>query len=652
MHAARSPGNYAQLVRPAGRGSRVSKLYVVSSVDELVNAPAAAHGVLIAGPGAGKSFQIGLRKDALLRDHGLQPGEILVLTLTNETKRTLHERFPTVPVRTVHAYALTTLNLIGATGSKRVADRWETEELVSRDIQRVLKAADIDMTLPRIRKFMRARGAGFRDEQTDDEDLTPEEETLNATWLDVREFLSLRLFEDFAPDLIQYLREGRELPNPPRAILVDEYQDLTAAELDLIREVALASGAGVLACGDDRQSIYGFRRAQAGALTAFPTVYGVDEPAYLEVSCRCPELVIRLSEAIAGQMPRLAYSSVRPPMTSLPELRDGEVRVVCLPSLVAEYRWVVADVLGRRTEHPEEKIAVIAPRDLTWYVRLLNKASSDMNAGLTFKDSRTQLEISKDLSFRLAYALLRLALEREDQAAWRTLLRVAPTISEGRVTSLFASGEARLSLALRQQAPTVGAVARLIELADTVIEALATDDAREPATGAIDAAADSLGMPRPDWTAISDAGRRRDTDDDEGEESEPEDSWRALLRECGRVVHRTAAERDEGDDILVYTVYGAKGQQWRHVYLVGCCQHGFQDRGTAGEGGRKLYVAVTRSEWSLIVTKPDYVNPAIREAIGTRAPAFPEMLDRARRARGIDIERPGAQPVRDLRPGT
>jgi superfamily I DNA/RNA helicase len=621
----------------------------VPTVDELVNASPDSHGVLIAGPGAGKSFQIGRRKDALLADHGVQPEDILILTLTNETKRTLRERFPTVPVRTVHAYALTTLNLLGATGSMRVADPWESDELVSYDIKRLLSRSGVVIDVRRIRKFMKARGAGFRDEQSDDEDLTSEEKMINSTWLDVREFLQLRLFEDFAPDLIRYLHEGRDLPRPPRSILVDEYQDLTPAELDLIHEVAIASGAGVFACGDDRQSIYGFRRAQPGALTSFPAAYGSEPPAYLSESRRCPALVIHMSEAVAAQLPVLAHSSARPAMTSLPALGDGEVRILALPSMTAETRWVVTDMLRRRPPQSNETLAVIAPRDLPQYVGLLNHASVEMNAGLTFKDSRTHLPLAKDLSFRLAYSLLRLATDGEHQPAWRTLLRVAPTVTDGRINSLFGLGEARLSIAIRQQAALVPVLHDLLELAQGTADQLAGDPGRQRAIDAIDWVADRLGLLRPSWAEISDQGRRVSSDQDEATEPEPADSWRALLEECGRVVYRTVAERDQGEDILVYTVYGAKGQQWQHVYVVGCYVHGFLDRGAVGEGGRKLYVAVTRSEWSLTITKPDYVNTPIFESIGTRSPGFPEILERARRARGIDVERPGPQVVRDLR---
>ncbi len=621
----------------------------MTTIDEVVLAAPDANGVVIAGPGAGKSFQIGRRNDHLLDRHEVQPGDILILTLTNETKRTLRGRFPTIPVRTVHGYALTTLNKLGATGGVRVADRWETHFLVSRDVQRLLRFAGIAVSVRRIRKYLRDRGAGFRDEQTAESELTHEEEIIQSTWLSVRQFLALRLFEDFAPDLLRYLREGRALPDPPRSILVDEYQDLTPEELDLIRAVGKAAGAGVFACGDDRQSIYGFRRADPGALARFPAVYGSPDPAYLEVSRRNPARVVGLAEGIAVLMPPTVGGSGRPGMSSLPKLGEGEVRIIGLPSMKSEARWIVRDIKRRRDERREDTIAVIVPRDLGHYVDVLNESSTEMHAGLTFEDSRTSLPLSNDESFRIAYSLLRLAADGNDELAWRTLVELAPNIGEATRDRLFQSGEPRLSAAIRLLSDAHPKLAALLVDADAVAAAAREHGTRDAVTGAVDLVISRLGVPVVPWADIAAAGQGQAGDEDDEIEASTSDDWGVALAECRRVVYRTSAERREGDSILVYTVYGAKGQQWRHVYLLGCYEQGFLDRGAVGEGGRRLYVAVTRSEWSLTITKPDYVDNFVESTIGVRAPNFPDMLDRARRSRSINIERPGTQAVQDLR---
>ena len=89
-------------------------------------------------------------------------------------------------------------------------------------------------------------------------------------------------------------------PIRPRAIVVDEYQDLTPVELRLIQMMSGKGDAGVFACGDDMQSIYGFRDAAVGGLSGFPAQYGVEGPAYLSESRRCPKPVIDLAEEVAS----------------------------------------------------------------------------------------------------------------------------------------------------------------------------------------------------------------------------------------------------------------------------------------------------------------------------------------------------------------
>jgi superfamily I DNA/RNA helicase len=54
----------------------------------------------------------------------------------------------------------------------------------------------------------------------------------------------------------------------------------------------------------------------------------------------------------------------------------------------------------------------------------------------------------------------------------------------------------------------------------------------------------------------------------------------------------------------LYTIFGAKGQQWDHVFPVGAYSQGFTGRAALAEGLRLLYVALTRTKVSLTVTYP------------------------------------------------
>lgn len=615
------------------------------TVEEMVAAAPNAHGVLIAGPGAGKSYNIGQRVDSL-RGQGIDADDIVLLTLTNATARTLRDRFPVVPVRTVHTYTLTALARLGAVAGRRVADRWEQRELVRRDIQHIAEEGGHSYRIDIVDDFLTAYGTGFRDEPLAEPVLTEDEAILRAAWERVREFLLLHVFDDFAPELEQLLREGLHVPNPPRAVVVDEYQDLTPVELRLIQMISGEGDAGVFACGDDMQSIYGFRDAAVGGLSGFPAQYGVEGPAYLSESRRCPKPVIDLAEEVVERMPGRAALAARPRMTSD---REGEVRILTFPSHLAETRWVVNDIARRRQETPGEKVAVIVPGATRLYVQALNAANGHYGVDLTFADSRTRLPLEDGRGFRFAYAVLRLASNREDQLAWRTILHLVPWQPSDRISNLYNSGDTPLTVALRGRAPLDRSLASLVDRVVAAYESVGSADTRDELIAAIDAAASDLRVPTAPWDevlAVLDEPMAAE------EESIPDDATpehaRELLTAGRRAVNRVAADMEPVENqVFVYTIFQAKGQEWDHVYLAGAHRRGFRDQhNRIGEGTRLLYVALTRAGKSLTISKFNSTahRAALIAATGTATPAFPSVLVEAAAAAGVRIEALGPQP--------
>jgi superfamily I DNA/RNA helicase len=616
----------------------------VPTVDELVAAGPEQHGELIAGPGAGKSFTIGRRVDSL-RAQGVENDDIVLLTLTNATARTLRDRFPAVPVRTVHTYTLTALAQLGALAGRSVADRWEQKELVRRDMQFLAAEGGHNYRVDAVDDFLTAYGTGFRDEPSAEPLLTDDEAVLRAVWERVREFLVLHVFDDFASELDQLLAEGRRLSNPPRAVVVDEYQDLTAIELRLIRTIATQGDAGVFACGDDMQSIYGFRDAATNGLSGFPALYGIDEAAYLSVSRRCPKPVIDLAEEVAERAPGRAALAPRPRMTSLDD-RDGELRVLAFPSLVAEMRWIVRDIARRKVETPEDKIDVIVPGSMKVYVPALNAASEHCGLDLTFGDSRKSLGIDGDHGFRFAYAVLRIASDRDDQLAWRTVLKVVPYQPAVRVSQLYNGGSTPLTVAIRARMQVDASLASLYNAINDLGTAVSGATSRDEVTDAINGAATALRVGAIPWDTLLEVLEEPVGAEEEAVDETTPEHARDLLAAARRAVSSVAADREPAaNEILVYTVFQAKGQEWDHVYLVGAYRRGFRDQHAVGEGTRLLYVALTRAIKSLTISKFNSTthNAGLLAATGTPTPAFPTILVEAIAASGHRIEEMGPQ---------
>ena len=65
------------------------------------------------------------------------------------------------------------------------------------------------------------------------------------------------------------------------AVLLDEFQDTSAAQLELLRSLFGAAGSDpmpVTAVGDPHQSIYGWRGASATTLSAFRSAFASERP--------------------------------------------------------------------------------------------------------------------------------------------------------------------------------------------------------------------------------------------------------------------------------------------------------------------------------------------------------------------------------------
>jgi len=160
-----------------------------------------------------------------------------------------------------------------------------------------------------------------------------------------------------------------------RAVLLDEYQDTSHAQLVFLRALFGAFHRGLdvapllTAVGDPSQAIYGWRGASQGTLVAFPNQFpDADKPAFvlsLSTSFRNDRNVLAVANAIAEPL--------RDGRVSTPELRaratavDGVVRCGLYPTVDDEAQAVGDQVLAlwrgdqekRDVGAPTKSIAVL-----------------------------------------------------------------------------------------------------------------------------------------------------------------------------------------------------------------------------------------------------------------------------------------------------
>jgi DNA helicase II / ATP-dependent DNA helicase PcrA len=108
-------------------------------------------------------------------------------------------------------------------------------------------------------------------------------------------------------DLLLYWRAlathevaGAQLAATFDHLLVDEYQDVNALQVDIIRALR-HDNRGLTVVGDDLQAIYGFRAASAEHILGFPTQFPDSSIATLERNYRSTQPILDLANALAAQ---------------------------------------------------------------------------------------------------------------------------------------------------------------------------------------------------------------------------------------------------------------------------------------------------------------------------------------------------------------
>lgn len=229
--------------------------------------------LIIAGPGTGKTHTLTVRIAHLVRNLGIPPAHVLAITFTNKAAQEMRERLAVllspeeaeaVTVKTFHALAAQLLrehgSAIGLTSNFVILDEAEQHKLfaqVASDLEAhrleealaaiSLARNSLEPLQPPLAHYFEAYQAALR--------------RANALDFDDLIALAAHLLES-APAVAATVHARY------RWISVDEYQDVNAAEVHLLRLLA-GGGANLCVIGDPDQAIYGFRGADRRYFLAF-----------------------------------------------------------------------------------------------------------------------------------------------------------------------------------------------------------------------------------------------------------------------------------------------------------------------------------------------------------------------------------------------
>ena len=225
--------------------------------------------LIAAGPGTGKTHTLTHRVVALIKKRGVSASRILAVTFTNKAAREMRERIekaladvtgsslPTIV--TFHALCLSILRdeaaALGLPQDFSILD--DAQRLALVDRKGDLPQSQTRSLLDQI-SFLK-QGTGRPKDIVDDQlaavwrRYEQEKSAVGALDLDDLVRKVVMLFEQ-QPELLTHYR------NRWRHLLVDEYQDVNAAQYRLLRLLA-PDDANLCVIGDPDQAIYGFRGA-------------------------------------------------------------------------------------------------------------------------------------------------------------------------------------------------------------------------------------------------------------------------------------------------------------------------------------------------------------------------------------------------------
>ena len=300
--------------------------------------------LVVAGPGAGKTFCLIARINHLITTVGIAPERICAVTFTNRAaeeiavrlKHTLRDRAAAVTRGTIHALCLALLQEHAEAAGLRkgfgVADEQYQKIILGR------LHVSLEQRGPLLNRFGRHRVQNY--ELTVDDARLYREYT---SWLAHRNMLD---FDDLVTQAERLVRTRGDIADAIAArwdyLLVDEFQDVNPVQYDLLKRLAAPHG-NFFAVGDDEQSIFTWTGADPYVLVRFARDYGIDRPVVLDKNCRCSRQIFETARRVLAQNPQLFEKQLTAEQDSPHEVgafgfRDEE----------EEASWLLEDLQGDR----------------------------------------------------------------------------------------------------------------------------------------------------------------------------------------------------------------------------------------------------------------------------------------------------------------
>lgn len=316
--------------------------------------------LILAGAGSGKTRVLTTRIGHLIEDKGVQPANILAITFTNKAANEMRERVEETLesdasdmwISTFHSCCVRILrkdiNRIGYNRSFVIYDSADQVTLV-KDCLKELNLND-KVFEP---KMIISTISGAKDKLYDPKQFKAMHMNDNrmSKIADVYALYQDRLkrnsaldFDDLIFKTVELLKSDKEVldyyRNRFKYIMVDEYQDTSKAQYELIKILA-KEHQNICVVGDDDQSIYGWRGADIRNILEFEKDYDDVHVVKLEQNYRSTQIILDAANTV------ISNNIERKRKILWSEKKDGELIKIQVAQDEIEESDFVADMIAK-----------------------------------------------------------------------------------------------------------------------------------------------------------------------------------------------------------------------------------------------------------------------------------------------------------------
>ena len=296
---------------------------------------------IIACPGSGKTFTI-IHRVAYLITHGFSARDILVITFTRKAAMELKQRLKAMgidvsdlTVRTFHSFGLSVLRKFGHLLNLQnfgIISQAEQLELLG------------EISGKKVNKDLLLQLQKYKAGCETSEDMKAVFDKYAARLRNVRSCD----YTDLIVLPLELMRRNKEVlefyQRRYKYGLVDEMQDVSRVQFELVK-LLFGDLGRLTVVGDDDQTIYGWRGADARLLLDYDTVFA-NAAIYRLTSCfRCAPHIVRAMSAVINCNKIRVKKSIKSMVTDVPRMK--KIVVYGASSLQSEADVVLGDIAKR-----------------------------------------------------------------------------------------------------------------------------------------------------------------------------------------------------------------------------------------------------------------------------------------------------------------